>query len=228
MNDKKRIVISLGGSLIVPDEVDVTFLSAFRNLILSYIDRGFSFVIATGGGKTARRFQAAGREIAGISKEDADWVGIYALRMHAEFFRLLCKEVAYPTVYNDHSLPVPETPLLIVGADKPGHSTDYDAILLAKNTGAKRVINLSNIDYAYDKDPKIYADAQKIEDIAWPEFRKFLPTEWDPGLSSPFDPIAGKLAEELGITVAIINGKAFHELEKCLNNEPFAGTTVHP
>jgi uridylate kinase len=34
------------------------------------------------------------------------------------------------------------------------YSTDFDAVMLAKNFGAKKVINLSNIDYAYDKDHK--------------------------------------------------------------------------
>jgi uridylate kinase len=229
MDSQKRIVISLGGSLIAPDDVDVTFLSAFRALILSYTARGFSFAIATGGGKTCRRYQAAGREIAGLSKEDVDWVGIHVNCMHAEFVRVLFKDVAEPHIVKEFSQPIPHNhPVVLIGAEKPGHSSDFDAVMTAKKFNAKKVINLSNIDYAYDKDPKIFKDAQKIEDITWSEFRKLLPVEWDPGLSSPFDPIAAKLAEELGITVTIVNGKAFSELEKCLNNEPFAGTIVHP
>lgn len=229
MDSKKRVVISLGGSLIAPDDVDVTFLSAFRNLILSYVARGFSFAIATGGGKTCRRYQAAGREIAGLSKDDVDWVGIHVNCMHAEFVRLLFKDVAAPHIVKEFAQPLPDDyPVVLVGAEKPGHSSDFDAVMTAQKFNAKKVINLSNIDYAYDKDPKIYSDAVKIEDVSWSEFRKILPTEWDPGLSSPFDPIAAKLAQELGITVSIVNGKAFKELEKCLEDQPFAGTVVHP
>jgi uridylate kinase len=229
MSPQERVVISLGGSLIVPDEVDVTFLSAFRTLILSYLEKGFSFAIATGGGKTCRKYQKAGREIAALSKEEVDWVGIYVNNMHAHFVRMLFKDISSPDVIVGFDEGIPhDYPLIFVGAEKPGHSSDFDAVMTAKLMGAKKLINLSNIDYAYDKDPKIFSDAQKIENISWSEFRKILPIEWDPGLNSPFDPIAAKLAEEIHLEVAIVNGKAFHELEKCLNGEAFAGTIVHP
>lgn len=227
MDTQQRVVISLGGSLIVPEEVDVAFLSAFRNLILSFVDKGFSFAITTGGGKTCRKYQAAGREIAGLSKEDVDWIGIHTNNFHAEFVRILFGEHAEPKILiGFDNLPQTSRPVLLVGSEKPGHSSDYDAIMTAKLLGATKVINLSNIDYAYDKDPKIYSDAQKIEKTTWSEFRKILPTEWAPGLSSPFDPIAAQSAEELGMNVAIVNGRAFHEIEKCLRDEPFAGTVI--
>ena len=227
MDTRERVVISLGGSLIAPDDVDVAFLSAFRTLILAYVDEGFSFAIATGGGKTCRRYQAAGREIAGLSKEDVDWVGINVNNMHANYLRILFGDKATPHIVVGFDTPLPEThPILMVGSERPGHSSDFDAVKVAEAFGAKKVINLSNIDYAYDKDPKKYSDAKKIETASWSEFRKILPTEWDPGLSSPFDPIAAALAEKLGLTVAIVGGQNLGELEKCLRGQTFAGTVV--
>jgi uridylate kinase len=228
MQTETHVVVSLGGSLIVPNEVDASFLSSFRSLVLSYVERGFSFAIAVGGGKTCRRYQAAGRDVTELTKDELDWIGIHINRMHAEFLRVLFGEKAAPFVVNDFSAPLPtEYPIIMVGAAAPGHSSDYDAVLVAESFNARTLINLSNIDYVYDKDPKIFSDAKKIENITWPKFRELLPTEWDPGFSSPFDPIAAKRAEEAGLEVAIINGTALSEIEKCLNNEPFAGTVVH-
>ena len=66
----------------------------------------------------------------------------------------------------------------------------------------------------------------KIEKISWADYRKLIPSEWNPGLNSPFDPIASKMAEENGIEVYIMNGKPIDNLKKCLNGEEFQGTKI--
>jgi uridylate kinase len=88
------------------------------------------------------------------------------------------------------------------------------------------LVNLSNIDYVYDKDPRKYPDAKKIEKISWQEFRKLIPDTWSPGLSSPFDPVAAKEAETLNLEVVIINGTKLSELSNYLDNKPFVGTVI--
>ena len=99
-------------------------------------------------------------------------------------------------------------------------------MLFAKNIGATRLVNLSNIDYVYDADPRENPEAKKIEKISWPEFRKLIPEEWDPGLSSPFDPVAAKEAESLSLEVAIINGTKLKEFSNYLDDQPFVGTII--
>ncbi len=78
MNTTKRIVVSVGGSLIVPDEIDVHFLLDFRTYILRAVERGLSFFIIAGGGKTARNYRDAAKNVRGgnISRDDLDWLGI--------------------------------------------------------------------------------------------------------------------------------------------------------
>ena len=98
--------------------------------------------------------------------------------------------------------------------------------MMAKNIGTTRLVNLSNIDYVYDSDPKKDLNAKKIEKISWAEFRKLIPEEWDPGLSSPFDPVAAKEAEALGLEVAVINGARLDQFSNYLDNRPFVGTVI--
>jgi len=62
--------------------------------------------------------------------------------------------------------------------------------------------------------------------MTWEEFRSLIPNEWEPGLNSPFDPIASKEAQKSKIEVDIINGKNIKEVEKCLNGEKFKGTVI--
>lgn len=225
---REYIVVSVGGSLIVPDEIDTGFLSTLKSFVLDHIRRGVSFYIIAGGGKTARRYQDAARQVRGdLPRPDLDWLGIHATRQNAHLLRTLFAEEAQSTIVKNPTRGVRGKDAVIVGAGwKPGWSTDYCAVLAAKKLGAKKLINLSNIDYVYDADPKKHPEAKKIERVSWSEFRKLIPAEWDPGLSSPFDPVAAREAERMGLEVAIINGSKLDELAKYLKGEPFSGTVI--
>ncbi|MBP6931632.1 MAG: UMP kinase [Candidatus Pacebacteria bacterium] len=224
---QKRIVISLGGSLVVPDEVDVSFLSAFVKLISEFVNDGFKFVIITGGGRTCRNYNEYLKNIVSPTEEDLDWMGIAATRLNAELVRIAFDGLAHPYIILDPDhMPETDKSIIVGGGWKPGNSSDLAAVHVARIVNAGRVINLSNIDFAYDKDPNKYPDAKKIEDTTWAEFRKILPDEWHPGLSSPFDPVAARESEELGLEVVIMNGKNIENLKNYLNGGEFLGTLI--
>ena len=224
---EETIIISLGGSLIIPDQIDIDFLQDFKKLILTQVEKGKKFIIITGGGKICRRYQEAAKRISVASDEDLDWIGIASLKLNAELLKVVFGEHAHNRVISNLSDKFNfDKPIVVGSAYEPGQSTDWDAVLAAKNVGAKKIINLSNIDYVYDSDPKINPNAKKIEKISWAEYRKLIPAEWNPGLSSPFDPIASKMAEEEGIEVVIMNGKLIRDVANCLNGEKFFGTII--
>ena len=223
----ERVVVSVGGSLIVPDQIDIDFLTRFKDLILAKVQRGLTFSIITGGGKTARRYQDAAQAVTPLSPQDLDWIGIHSTRLNAQLLRNIFVGYAHPQVVKNPTIDVEsDEPIIIAAGWQPGFSTDYCAVLIAKNTGARRLVNLSNIDYVYTADPKKNPDAKKIEKIDWAEFRKIIPDHWDPGLSSPFDPVAAKEAETLGLEVAIMNGAKLTEFSNYLDGKPFVGTVI--
>ena len=224
---EETIVISLGGSLIIPDELDINFLKEFRTLIISQVSKGKKFVIITGGGKICRKYQDAAKELSNPSTSDLDWIGIASLKLNAELLRVVFGEHAHDKVITDLNQKFSfDKPIVVGSAYQPGSSSDTDAIMGAKTIGAKKVINLSNMDYVYDSDPKTNSDAQKIEQISWKDYRALIPKEWNPGFNSPFDPVASKMAEEAGLEVMIMNGKPIDNLVKCLNGEKFQGTII--
>ena len=226
-NERERIVVSVGGSLIVPDAIDTDFLSRFKSLVLEKVQHGLTFSIIAGGGKTARRYQDAANTVTPLSPQDTDWIGIHATRLNAQLLRNIFVGYAHSHVVKNPTIDIEaESPIIIAAGWQPGWSTDYCAVMVAKNLGATRLINLSNIDYVYTADPKKNPDAKKIEKISWAEFRKIIPDHWDPGLSSPFDPVAAAEAEKLGIQVAIINGTKLEELAHYLDNKPFIGSVI--
>lgn len=223
----ETIVISLGGSLIVPDQIDIDFLREFRALILAQIQVGKKFVIITGGGKINKRYNDAVRELGNPTDEDLDWIGIAALKLNAELVRVMFAEYANRKVVDNITNEFKFEKSIVVGsAYEPGKSSDWDAVSAAQTIGAKKIINLSNTDYVYDSDPKLNPQAKKIEKISWAEYRKLIPTEWTARLNSPFDPVASQMAEGLGLEVNILNGKNVANLEKCLRGEEFTGTII--
>ena len=233
----KFVVVSLGGSLIVPhlsDEggIDVAFLRKFRALIFGEIKRGRKFIVVAGGGKTARVYQKAGRQV-GAPKDDLDWLGIAATKLNAHLLLSMLRAEAYSQVI-DHkpsgkelqSIKKSMNSVYVVSGWYPGQSTDYEAVYLAREFGAQEVINASNIAFAYNKDPKRYRDAKPIRKISWREYRKLIPPKWAPGLSTPIDPVAARLAEKIGLRVKVLGGGDLKNFKKAIEGDKFKGTVI--
>ena len=227
MKNSEYIIISLGGSIIVPDKVDVSFLKIFTDTIKEYVDKGHRFVIITGGGKLCRTYNEIASTLANPNKKDLDWLGIATTRLNAELVRIAFGDYAHNIIIMDpESIPHTDKPILLGGGWKPGNSSDLAAVYCALGVNAKKMLNLSNIDFVYNKDPKKFSDAVPIKSSTWPDFRALLPTEWEPGLNSPFDPIAAEKAESIGLEVVILNGKNIENLKNYLDNKEFVGTVI--
>jgi uridylate kinase len=230
MTHPETIVMSVGGSLIVPDGIDTDFLTSLKMFITDQTaNYGRRFIMIAGGGRTARNYQDAAAAVTELTSDDLDWMGIHATRLNGHLLRTVFRDIAYPVMITnpDDVQDVPGTPDVIVAAGyRPGCSTDLRAVQIALLVGANKVINLSNIDYVYTADPRTNPDATKIERSTWSDFRALIPTNWDPGMSTPFDPIAAKAADEANIEVAIINGLKPDALANYLAGEEFVGTLI--
>lgn len=223
----KDFVISVGGSLLVQSSgVNAQFLKKFRSLILSRVKQGDRFFLVVGGGRTARNYLAAAKQVIKVASVAGDWLGIAATRLNAQLLKTVFGEIAYSEIITDPTKPLKTKKRIVLAAGyKPGWSTDYVAVLLAKNNNIKTVINLSNVDYAYNKDPHRYPDAQKLEKVSWLEFQRIIGGEWRPGLNSPFDPIASKEAARQKMKVVIM-GDDLKNVAACLRGKNFKGTTI--
>lgn len=227
-----KFVLSIGGSLIVTKKgIDTDFLTQLnkfiRNQLTQYPKRQFFLVV--GGGAIARHYRDAGKTVVGheLTEEDQDWLGIHATRLNAHLVRTIFQGIAHPVIIKDYTIirKVSE-PVVIAAGWKPGWSTDYDAVLLCEDYRAKRILNLSNISQVYDKDPNQFSDAQPIEKMSWNELRKLVGDNWHPGMHAPFDPVAAKRAQELGVTVVVLNGNNFENIGKYINEKSFVGTVI--
>ena len=221
----KTYVISLGGSLIFPDNFDKRFVHSFTKTIKKHARKN-RFVIICGGGRLARSFQQVASKAKKLSNKELDWLGIYATKINAHLLKSVFGGKADDAIITNPNSKISFKKNIIIAAGwLPGWSTDYDAILLAKNLGVKEVINMSNVDYLYDKDPKKHKDAKKIEKIGWKSYRSMIGGRWKAGMSVPFDPIAAKEAQKLRIQATII-GRDLKNLENLLNDKKYKGTVI--
>jgi len=227
MNEKIKI-ISVGGSIIIPKTgFDIEFLKQFRQLILEEVEKGYKFILVIGGGATCRTYQAAASEITKMTSEDLDWLGIYTTYYNAEFVRLLFGKDAYSEIIKNPTKKIKtDKAIVLAGGWEPGCSTDRDAVLLAKNFKVKEIINLSNFDFVYSADPKKDASAKPFKKLSWTEMRKIVGDIWNPGANAPFDPLAVKEAQALGLKVTFVQGTKLAEVRKAIEGDEIDGTVV--
>ncbi len=229
---KEKIVISLGGSLIVPKSgLDTKFLKNFNLFIRKQLTKhpNTQFFIVAGGGTTARDYRDAGTEVVGheLTADDLDWLGIHSSRLNAHLVRTIFRDLAHPYIIKHYEIIRKVTePVVVAAAWKPGWSTDYCAAMLCEDYNVETVVNLSNIDMVYDKDPRVDKNAKPIKNISWKDFRKIVGSKWVPGMNAPFDPIASKKGEELSFKVVILKGDEFDNLENYFEGKEFVGTLI--
>ena len=229
-------VISLGGSIVAPQDIDVDLVVGYRRLFSQHLrqDDG-RLIVVVGGGAPARTYQAAYRDVITAAGDGAadpkaqDWIGITATRLNAELLRHSLGDLCSDPVVTDPTADFPFTGRVLVGAGwKPGWSTDYDAVLLAERFGADTVVNLSNISQVYTADPKLDPTATPLETVNWKDFLSIVGEDWKPGSNLPFDPVATAKAAELGLRVIAANGRDLENTAKILRGAAFFGTTIGP
>ncbi|MEM4260207.1 MAG: UMP kinase [Candidatus Woesearchaeota archaeon] len=220
---KKTIILSLGGSLIIPKGIDVTFLTRFRRYILKNLKK-YRFIIVTGGGSICRHYVNSAMKIRKLNNEEADLLGIEITKLNAYFIALIFKNNV-DNIVNNPTKKYEFNKILVASGWKPGCSTDYDAVLFAKTYKVRKIINLSDINYIYDKDP-ILGKAKKYERLSWDQLEKIQGKKWEAGLHKPFDPRAVSLAKKIGLKLIVINGRDLYNLNNILKNKKFKGTVV--
>lgn len=226
--EKKVIVISLGGSLIIPNEIDYLFLKKFKEIILKNTKK-YKFIIVCGGGSIARKY------IGILKKENAkillqSFVGISATRMNARFMSYFFNK--NPKMGIPHTLEtlekyLREEDVLFCGAleYKPNQTSDSTSAAIAMHFKTE-FINLTNIEGLYNKNPLEHKEAKFIPRINWKDFHTMATRKkFSPGQHFVLDQTAAKTIMKHKITTYIL-GKNLSNLESLLKGKNFRGTTI--
>jgi uridylate kinase len=237
-------IIKVGGSIVNPDgKYDPKVIKELMDVVKE-IKEQFIFVI--GGGRLCRKVQDAAKPYLeeALPPEEIslarDWLGIATTKINAGYildrFREQLGDEVYAEIILDPTQKVnSKARIFFTGGWKPGCSTDKDMMLLAANYKADKVIKITDVEYvkrinpvkysklSFEEKGKVLAEAEDIKEINWQDFKELLGVKWQPGLNTPFDPVAVAQGYELKPTLYF--GRRT-ELLKMLKDEPFTGTVV--
>ena len=225
---KKVIVISLGGSLIIPERIDVTFLKEFKKIILKNTKK-YKFIIVTGGGSVARKYINALREI-GINEKLQSMIGISTTRTNARFMSYFFNQnqtLGIPQKMSTVEKYIKKSDVVFCGAldYKPNQTSDATAVQIA-NHFKTIFINLTNVSGLHDKNPLKHKDAKFIPKISLQDFYKMATKEkYKPGQHFVLDQTAARIILKHKIATYIL-GKNLKNLDNLLNNQEFRGTII--
>lgn len=224
------IVIKLGGSVIQNNPFEInpkTF--ELLNLLQKQKEK---VLIVNGGGPLCRILQSKLKENSNTQADKLNQIGITVNNMYGEFLRLLFPEnETYPELIITQSdierakEKIEYYKYFVGGAEKFGHTSDYNAVVFANAFGVNKVLRITNVDYLYDKDPKIDPNAKKIEKIDWAQYLNMFESTIRPGGNYPFDPVASKFAMENGIKVYLTNIDNIIKKQK-ISFEEFEGSVI--
>jgi uridylate kinase len=229
---KRVIIISLGGSLIVPNKIDYEFLNKFKK-VLEKNKRKYKFVIVCGGGKTARTY-IQGLESQKINEKKKEYfqslLGISATRLNARLLTYFFGEDAHQGI--PHNMKQIKNLLRLHDIVFCG-ALRYSKEQTSDSTSAKlaryfktQFINLTNVKGLYDKNPKKFRSAKFIPEISHKDFlKKAKEIEFKPGQHFVLDQKAAKIIKAHGITTFIV-GQDMKQLDNLLKHKHFIGTRI--
>lgn len=221
---KKVIVISLGGSRIIPDKIDVNFLKNFKKVI-DKISKKHKVVVVTGGGKIARNYINALRSF-NVGDKKQNLVGISATRLNARLVaamlngneEILTKISQVKKLLKNHDV-------VVCGGIRPGVTSDGATAEIARYVKADALVNITNVKGLYDKDPRKFKNAKFIPEISHKHFAKIVAkVKQRPGQHFVLDSLAARVARKNRIEVIIL--KDIKQLQNYLENKKFIGTVI--
>lgn len=225
---KQIIVISLGGSLIVPDKIDTKFLGKFRKTLIKNT-KNYRFVVVTGGGSTARKYIEVLRK-QHKSQYLQNMIGISVTRMNARFVSYFFGKNPRKGVPHDMKQVkglLARNDIVFCGALRYADKQTSDS------TSAKLAayldcgfVNLTNVKGLYSANPSKYKNAKFISKISREKMYKMvMKFKFKAGQHAPLDQTAVGVIKNKKVPTYIL-GKDMKNLDRFLKGRKFVGTVI--
>lgn len=222
------VVVSIGGSVLIPDDNDFEYLSGLAELLVS-LSRKVKLYIVVGGGRISRYYIKLGRKF-GVDERILDEMGVSVTRLNAKLLisALSGNSNEYPATSVAEAVGIgSDHPIVVMGGTTPGHTTDGVAASVAEFAKADRIVNATVVDGVYTKDPNKYDDAEKITEMSFEELLECCKTsEWKAGPSNVFDAMGAEIIAKNRIPLLVVKGRDLEALESAMKGGSFSGTTV--
>lgn len=203
-----RIIIRLGGS-VVAAPINISLIGKYAEILKELKAKGHELIVVVGGGALAREFIKIAKELE-LEEKDQDDLAISVSRLFAQLFTKMLGELSCEKV----PLSVEETvkclekgKIAVLGGLKPGMTTDTVAALVAGKINADMLIKATDQEGVYNKDPRKYPDAVKLDKLKFEDLEQVLAEKKHrAGIHQILDPEAIKVLKAKRIKVLVLNG----------------------
>ena len=223
----KTVVISLGGSILIP-ELENHLIQEYIP-VLKKIAKKCQLYVVVGGGGEARRYIEVSRKM-GIDEGTSDEIGILITRLNATLLIASLGNEAYPKVAESHNEAKKfgeSGKIVIMGGITPGQTTDAVAAVLAERVQASVFINATSVNGVYTEDPKKNPDAKRFDTLTPQKLLEIVGgTALVAGSNNVLDIIAARVVERSNIPLVVLDGRKPKNLEDAILKGKFVGTVV--
>jgi len=183
----KRVLVKFSGEALSSENgygIDTSILKFIASEIKSLVENGVEVGLVVGGGNIIRGVTAAKEGI--IKRSSGDYMGMLATVINAvalqealEYYGIKVRvqsaikmaEICEPFIVRRaiRHLEKGRVVIFAAGTGNPFFTTDTAATLRAIEIGAKMIIKATKVDGVYDKDPKKFPDAKKLDTLTYEE-----------------------------------------------------------
>lgn len=203
-----KIVVRIGGS-VVGSPLNASLINKYITLLKDFKNQGHGVVAVVGGGSLAREFIDVAADL-GLSEANRDWAAIHVSRLFARLFVLAlddsgCKIV--PVTLDEAETCMKQGKIVVMGGLRPGMTTDTVAALIGERAKADLLVKGSNINGIYDKDPRKFSDAKKLDKLKFDDLMNlFDEKQHKAGINQIIDPEAVRILSKVKLKTIVVDG----------------------
>jgi len=114
-----------------------------------------------------------------------------------------------------------------MGGTHPGHSTDAVSALLAEYINANLLINATDVDGIYDRDPQKHRDARMYKKLSVEQLVDMVKSyPLGAGEYELIDILAAKIIQRSKIRTIFLNGRDLKNMRNAIEGKKFIGTVI--
>lgn len=224
-----RVVVSLGGSVLAPD--DHARVAAHAAAIARLVDAGTTVGVVVGGGSVAREYIESARAL-GANEIELDDVGIAVTRLNARLLIAGLDDLAAPApaeTYEGAKAALRRGDVAVMGGVAPGQTTDAVSAALAEYVEADLLVYATSVPGVFDADPVEDRDATRFDRMTADELIDVIvDTEMTAGASAPVDLLAAKLIQRSRMRTIVLDGTDPDAIVDAVLRGEHEGTDVVP
>ena len=222
-----RVIVRVGGS-VVASPPNPGLIGRYVDLLKDLKGQGHEVVAVVGGGSLARDFIRVAGDL-GLDETNKDWAAIHVSRLFAHLFVMRLADAGCGTVpvsLDEVIACLKRGKIVVMGGLKPGMTTDTVAAMIGETVDADLLVKASDVDGIFNKDPKKYSDARKIDVLKLEDLTQLLEeNRHKAGIHQILDPEAVKILRKGRMEMVVVNGFKPENVLLAVKGEK-VGTTI--